>query len=416
LQRLSSWDEEDPTQRKGLTEEQAEIRWIMTVVGRSVGAGLAVLVLWIGISSAWKAMSPSSVEAVSSPQPTIEQSSVPPTNSPSAAQPTGFNSEAVRPKATSSHDTDAPKKKTELEKSSKSAMDDEPKDQKPKDPKRPSTAANTDRKPTEKKPASDDAASEGGSESVSGTPALRAVKDGIYAVVVEDDDKSKQIQLGTAWAASNRYLVTSATVVAAVEDQRQQGHVASIIQISTGKTLRIKSTRLHDAYRKASESAEEAREQREAGRLATERANQVRYDLGILDVGRIERLPKKIASFGEPLDESKESVFVVVGLPFQQKEGADSPEFNESLLKERRCKKPTSVTAPQNKDMDLMIQFGPDSNGRNWTGCPVLNKDHKVIGVYSFLPSTGAIGSKPVKTESGVAWIGRLHEFAPELE
>ena len=40
LQRLSSWDDDvDPSQRRGLTEEQAEMRWIMMVVGRSVGRG-----------------------------------------------------------------------------------------------------------------------------------------------------------------------------------------------------------------------------------------------------------------------------------------------------------------------------------------------------------------------------------------
>ena len=334
LQRLSSWDEEDPTQRTGLTAEQAEIRWIMTIVGRSVGAGLAVILLYVGISSAWKAMSPSSIEAVSTIPPVNEQSSSSPTTgttasqqttAPSGAQTTSFNTEKNTSKTPSVPVSDQSKKKTGSDKSSAFAKEDEPKDQKTNDSKNAATTGNPNRQPDKKKPGSDDSASEAGPESVSVTPNMRAVKDGIYAVVVEDSDKSKQIQLGTAWAASNRYLVTSATVVAALEEHRQQGLVASIIQVSTGKSLKIKTTRLHEAYRKASESAEEAREQRDASRLATERANQVRFDLGILDVGRIERLPKKIASFAEPLDESNESTFVVVGLPFQQKDGSDSP-------------------------------------------------------------------------------------------
>ena len=100
------------------------------------------------------------------------------------------------------------------------------------------------------------------------------------------------------------------------------------------------------------------------------------------------------------------------GCHSSRREGSETPEFDENLLKERQSKKPKAPAAPQNKDMELTIQFGPDSNGRNWSGCPVLNKDHKVIGVYSQIPSTGAIGGKPVKTEYGVAWIGRLHEFA----
>ena len=419
LQRLSSWDDEDPTQRKGLTAEQAELRWIMMVVGRSVGAGLAILVLWIGISSAWKAMSPSSLEAVSAPSlPAIEQNIVPPT-SPSPSPPTqkiGFHSEAVRPKPAPIGETDPSKGKAEPDKSSSTAMDDESNNRKPKDSDVATTAGKTDRQTDRKKTASEDSPSENGSASTSSSPVVRAVKDGIYAVVVEDSDKSKQIQLGTAWAASNRYLVTSATVVCAVEEHRNQGFLASVVQISTGKSVPIKSIRMHDSYRKASESAEEAREQDDASRLATERATQVRFDLGLLDVGRVERLPKKIASLADPLDGSTESVFVAVGLPFQQKDGAPPADFNENSLKERRCKKPTPGVAPQNKDMELTIQFGPDANGRNWTGCPILNKDHKVIGVYSFLPSTGAVDSKPVKPETGVAWIGRLHEFAPEVD
>lgn len=419
LQRLSSWDDEDPTQRRGLTEEQAEMRWIMMVVGRSVGAGLAVLVVWLGISSAWKAMSPAPLEAVSSSsQPPNEQNVVspsPPPPSPPVHRASN-NSEAVRAKPAVARDSDSRPGKNNPDGPSSTAADNQANDRKPKGSNAAAAVGKNDRSSDSKKPASEDSRSENTTDSKSASPVMRQVKEGIYAVVVEDRETSKQIQLGTAWAASNRYLVTSATVVSALEEQRQQGLLASVIQISTGKSFRIKSTRMHDSYRKASESAEEAREQRDVSKLATERATQVRYDLGLLDVGRAERLPHKIASLADPLDDSKDSVFVAVGLPFQQKEGADSAELNESSLKERRCKKPTTGSAPQNKEMELLIEFGPDSSGRNWTGCPILNKDHKVIGVYSYLPSTGAIGNKPVKTETGVAWIGRLHEFAPEVE
>ena len=131
----------------------------------------------------------------------------------------------------------------------------------------------------------------------------------------------------------------------------------------------------------------------------------------------MERLPHRSSrALVEPIDDSKESVFVMVGLPFQEKEDADSAALDESSLKERRCKKPPIGTSPQNKDMELTIQFAADSNGRNWSGSPVLNKDNKVIGVYSQLPQPKTTSGKPIKAENGVAWMGRLHEFASDVE
>ena len=117
-------------------------------------------------------------------------------------------------------------------------------------------------------------------ESTTASPAVRAVQDGIYAVVMEAPDKSKRLQVGTAWAISKRYLVTSATVVTAIGEYRQQGLIASVVQYATDKTCRIKSERLHDSYRKAVESGEEAREKRNDTRFAADRATQVRFDLG----------------------------------------------------------------------------------------------------------------------------------------
>jgi hypothetical protein len=55
LQRISSWDQ--PSTVRRTQSEQAEIRWIMMVVGRSVGAGLIILILWIAISSVWRSIS-----------------------------------------------------------------------------------------------------------------------------------------------------------------------------------------------------------------------------------------------------------------------------------------------------------------------------------------------------------------------
>lgn len=420
LQRVSSWDD-DPSQRGGLTEEQAELRWIMMVVGRSVGAGLVVLVLWIAVTWIMKSMKPVSIDSLS-PPPSAQQSSAtsstpssPPTQQP--AQPPSFGTEIDNPKAASDRDTASKKKSADKDKAP-TKPPTKPQVEKPSEnsSENPKPAGTARKDPGARKPQMEQE-SPAPNQEMAGAPAfVKAAKDGLYAVIMEDSGKSKQIQLGTAFAASKRHLITTATVVSAIEEHQQQGMVATVVQVTTGKSIRIKSTRMHDSYRKAVDAAEEAREQRDASRLATERANMVRFDLGVLDLNRNERLPKKIPSYAEPMDESKESIFVAVGIPFQAKEDADSVNVEEESIKERRCKKAAGGTAPQNKDMELTIQFGPDSNGRNWSGSPVLNKEHKVIGVYSQIPSTGPTGGKPVKPEYGVAWIGRLHEFASDVD
>lgn len=411
LQRLSSWEEDDPTVRRGMTEEQAEIRWIMMVVGRAVGAGLVVLILWITISWIMKSMQPDSLQTLPGMPPATTQSSETPVSP--APQPAPVSVEPPRPKPVASAESSAQKPPT-VDKSSK---DSETKASKPQGSGTTTPTGTGRPKPeTERaKPESEESPTNKKPEAASASPVMKAVKDGIYAVVMEDADKLKKVYLGTAWAASRRHLVTSAMVVMAIEDYQQQGMIASVVQCSSGTSMRIKSSRFHDTYRKATESVEEAKEQKDTSRVATERANQVRFDLGVLDVGRTVKLPKKLASFTEPLDESKESVFVMVGLPVDSKDDSAEPKSGNEL-KERRCKQPTSGAAPQNKDMELTIQFANDAAGRNWSGSPVLNKDHKVIGVYSQLPASTLSGGKPIKPEFGVAWIGRLHEFASDVE
>jgi hypothetical protein len=313
----------------------------------------------------------------------------------------------VRPKSTQ------PQKKAPAETPTDPAMATEPAESKPSEP---PAVADTGSKPAPERPMTDEPSAGRPGEIDQASPTRRAVQESLYAVMMENSDKSRRIQIGTAWAVSKRYLVTSASVVMAIEENQQQGMIASVMQFATDKQFRVKSERLHDSYRKAVEGAEEAREKRDDERFAKERANQVRFDLGVLDIGRNEKLPHRIKAFTEPLDDSKDSVFTMVGLPHPEKETSDVAEVDANSIKERRCKKPAIGAAPQNKDMELTIQFALDSTGRDWSGSPVLNKDLKVIGVYSQLPQPKAVGGKPVKREHGVAWIGRLHEFASDVE
>jgi hypothetical protein len=389
----------------------------MMVVGRAVGAGLVVLILWLAVSWIIKSTKPSTLDPISSTPSTIDQSSnsqtSTPTN-PSAPPAVAFGTEIANPQpATPRPQATKPKKATAEKTSADPAMSDTPGDQ---------SAQNTDppkpapkRSPSTKQPMPDEEPMVQTSDSMAASPLVRAVKDSLYAVIVQEPSESKQVQVGTAWASSRRFLVTSATVVAAIEEHQQQGMVASVVHVTSGKSIRIKNVRIHDSYRKAVEGVEDAREQRDASKLVSERAAQVRYDLGVLDIGRNEKLPMKISTQTDPLDESKDTMFAIIGLPFKPTDVSDELTFDENTIKERRSRKPSSGTAPQNKDMELTIQFVPDSNGRNWTGSPVLNKKFEVIGVVSQLPAINT-GGKPIKPEFGIAWIGRLHEFAADAE
>ena len=89
---------------------------------------------------------------------------------------------------------------------------------------------------------------------------------------------------------------------------------------------------------------------------------------------------------------------------------------NPNSLKERACKKLAKGIPLQDKEMGLTIQFPLETNGTIWSGSPVLNHDQKVIGVYTQLVSPKLLGGKPMAPAHGVVWIGRLNEFASDIE
>ena len=152
-------------------------------------------------------------------------------------------------------------------------------------------------------------------------------------------------------------------------------------------------------------------------RYSKNRAIQLRFDLGVLDIGRNERLPYRLSIDAGLLEESKASVFTMVGLPFRVlDDDSASMSINPNSLKERACKKPAKGIPLQDKEMGLTIQFPLEMNTAIWSGSPVLNQEQKVIGVYTQLVPPKLAGGKPMAPVHGGVWIGRLNEFATDIE
>ena len=223
-------------------------------------------------------------------------------------------------------------------------------------------------------------------EAMQSSPALQATQNGVYAVVLENADETRPIQIGTAWAASDRYLVTTATVAMSVKEHQKRGGIASILIPGSAPTIRIETARVHDTYRQAAEAADDANEKRNEKRFAMAQATQLRFNLGVLDVGQSECLEAPLPLFSKSLKNSKETVFVMVGVPFPNQEDELSDSVEVGPLKELSSKKLAAKVAPQSKDQALAIQFTSNADRQNWSGSPVLNKENKVIGVYAELP------------------------------
>ena len=406
----------DDCTNEELTPEQAEIRWIMTVVLRCFGAGLIVLVVWMIVSAIMKSSTPTKVSSLSAE--TVEQRTAIPrevTSSPTERIGPGAVQNATTKPLEEKHETKSTlplTTKTEARDAERKPDAVSPDNSaKPVNP----NGVGVNSKKTEF--TNGESSSGANVTSQSPSPLIQAVQESIYAVIVEDPVKSRRIQIGTSWAATRRYLVTTATVVNRIEEHQQNGMIASVVHFANGKSFRIKGKRLHETYTKALESAEDAREKHDDERYSKDRATQLRFDLGVLDIGRNERLPYRLSIDPALLEDSQETVFMMVGLPFLAREDdSASVPIAPNSLKERRCKKLAAGIPPQDKEMGLTIQFPLDTNGTNWSGSPVLNRDQKVIGVYSQLLQPKLAGGTPMKPVHGVVWIGRLNEFAPDIE
>lgn len=260
---------------------------------------------------------------------------------------------------------------------------------------------------------------------------LVAVRDGVYAVLAKSPDGESYYRLGTAWAASKKHLVTSGAVALAVEGLMREGASIVISQPFQDHPITIKTSRVHPAYSQAVEraAASKARLDDESNvstkgpdgqdespgtQLAKALANQARFDLGVLDIDTAQRLPMSLKMQTADMEDVSKTDYLLVGFPF-----ADSKYQLDSLQKAGDAKELTSVkNSPIKNDSDLTLtmRFSGDAATDIWSGSPVFDRSQRVIGVYS-RPATAAQGNEPPqKRRHAIIWLGRLREFAAELE
>ncbi|MEI8018398.1 MAG: FHA domain-containing protein [Schlesneria sp.] len=411
LQRTSSWDDLPEAPRRRRSSDKDEMKWIMMIVGRAVAGGLAVLFAWLILSFLWKSLSQPGQNlpsAINNPQ--IQETPVPGVASvPSNIQTQPAIKRAPVEKAPPVKVPSEDEKSVEIAQGEMTETDPDTDDsmEKDSDPSMPSAM---------EKPSSN-----GDSDDVSMSPLLQATVESLYAIVLKEPDGDGQCQIGTAWAVTDRHLVTSASVATAIEKSRKQKRTAVAVHPTSMQEFPIKNIRMHINYRQATEAAKEAAELSLDKKLDAAQKMQVRYNIAVVDVSAADPLEAPLSLFTRSLKNTKETSFAMVGYPFENDddESVNSLTYKSDAVgppKERHSKKLAAKmgTMPKNsKELGVSVQFG--SSESDWSGSPILNKDHKVIGIYGEVSQPkGANGKRPAR-ERGVVSIHHLNEIAPEI-
>ena len=411
LQRTSSWDDLPEAPRRRRSSDKDEMQWIMMIVGRCAAAGLALLVAWLLLSFLWKSLSqpsqnlPSAINNQQAQETTV--ASVAPVPSNIQAQPVIKRAPVEKAPPVNVPSKDEKSVDTAQGEMTETDPDGEESMEKDSDPSMASTVEMV--------------MPNGDPDDVSMSPVLQATIDSLYAIVLEDPDGNGQCQIGTAWAVTDRHLVTSASVATAIEKYRKQKRSAVAIHPASTQEFPIKKIRMHISYRQATEAAKEAAELSLEKKLDAAQKMQLRYNIAVLEVSAADPLEASLPLFTRSLKNTKETTFAMVGFPFENEEdeSANSLTYKSDVVgppKERRSKKLAAKMGamPKNsKELGISVQFGLTDN--DWSGCPILNKDHKVVGIYGEVSSPkGASGKRPPR-ERGVVSILHLNEIAPEI-
>ncbi len=261
---------------------------------------------------------------------------------------------------------------------------------------------------------------------------LEAVRDGVFAVIAKHEDEEHCFRLGTAWAATRRHLVTSGAIALAVEELQREGLTIVVSHPGEERPIVIKGARFHPAYRQAIDRAATAREELAASptsppvkkpedsgippkeQLARSTANMARFDLGVLDIALGERLPSRLEMDSGDLPDVAKSDFTLIGFPFA---GDDYQTKSASITEDAKERlSPRGAAAKSDSTLTLTMTFTDDVATDNWSGSPVFDRNRRVIGVYS--RTSKSVSSKETKSppRHAVIWLGRLREFAPEIE
>ena len=411
LQRMSSWDDLEPAPRRGggRTSEQEELQWIMSVVGRALGGGAVILVVWLTISSLYKAFNQpgNGVPALSSG---VEQNSVDrTTNSSQTAVASTSPPVAPRPTAKPNEPNAATSRPSSVQEPDEGGGMSDPSDPDNTGPAEPGDAMEGDENLDPADP--DESIAEGDSSKGEPTEAIQVTKDSLFLVIMQNETGTQRIQVGTAWAASPQHLVTSAAVATVINSLQKKGMNPVAVQFPQDETLAIKKIRIHPAYPKYAVESNNKNEKR----AAVARAGQLRYNLAVLDIDFSQPRENFLAFANRPLKTTRETTYTMVGFPFLNL-GTKPPKTWEAVpLKETPSRRLAATVASQPRDHVLTIKFSPNTIEQDWSGSPVLNKENQVIGVYAQLPQSKSGEAKRATPDYAVVWIGLLREFATDV-
>lgn len=260
---------------------------------------------------------------------------------------------------------------------------------------------------------------------------LAAVSPAIFAIFAKHPEQDGYFRLGTGWAASRRHVVTSGAVAIAAEELQRDGMSIVVSQPSLKAPVGIKSIRVHAAYRTGLERAATAREQLEASKknpsekkpddsdippeeeLRQALSLQSRFDLGVFDILPGQRLPSPLTINSGDLPDVSKVEYSMVGSPYSgESYRVESPSEIEPP-KGRVNRRGTANKS--DKNLTLTMPFSEDVSDLNWSGSPVLDPSRRVIGIYS-RPSKLVVKNDKSPRQHAVIWLGRLREFAPEVE
>lgn len=261
-------------------------------------------------------------------------------------------------------------------------------------------------------------------------------RNAIYRLELRTADRSKGMQLGTAWAISAQQLVTTGDAARGIASNQEFYPIALVRHSLSGKEFEIKDLSLHPQYVAANDVLEDTA--REINRLLAELDNaqepEVRKELEAavrkLDGEAIAALDTAVnvnvatlevaEDLAVPLSCEKSAAVKIgqqvrlMGHPISRTDSLVDPDHPTPLQEYfGRLQHADPVKIPAVPSRHL-VRFSDPLSGQNWCGSPVLDSEGRVIGLYvrPTMPPPGAPPA-PFPTHD-IAVIDGLRDWLPK--
>ncbi|MBW3541272.1 MAG: serine protease [Planctomycetes bacterium] len=278
----------------------------------------------------------------------------------------------------------------------------------------------------------------------------------LYWVLVKDAEEEQVYRLGTAWAASEHHLVTSATIATAVEQLAANFPIATVRCPLTKQEFDIETVASHAGFTRAyadlqtaEAEADALRRKLEQDQAAKEAADsdcapaqpllsddmvtemidrlvelaesrfqalerQAYVDVGVIRVRGA--LPVALPTAGPRSKPRGGDRVTVLGIAFDEPEVLIFPD--ETAVSTRlpgrilKLPRPSGAARPRAR---LAVQADRQHSTENWLGSPVLNADGEVVGIYSRLAPPIDPSQPPRGDVYDAAEMSPLRELEPAL-